>query len=940
MADKLFPSVAALEELDDQPSLHLKPLYSPFYVPPLLDKPQDPIIDTLKRSNFDSNEQHDRFKLPVDDAKVKIQPLELKIDDSLNRLVLDDVLDVWEVAVSRANAAQSQLRSWDDLQRPYSIPPSTTGFLSEQDSVMFAAARYHLHPQLHPEDTEILYVSKDDLLRSLKMTVLGASTSLHEWDPTSETFTNSVGRDGRRRTIIISGKDETISDSIMSTFLTIGTALRRLEKLVADVRARTSRTEATLHAFAHALSTCLGSIRRSLDNCSLKYDSMAGEDLCGILAEYEPHQQVLVALLSLCARIIALCVQQDIDSSPDTYATLPEKAQPFLSHLFDALDSHLERKSPQGVNAMIAFLLSEASQHYLYTVCRTVGYHAGGHPAISETFDEELHDFPNFFSAELASALPTTRRSLHLLRAARPDHPILREQQQTSVQWIWAQGTVEAAFFNRLRAADSARPFGLAAFVKPGGVQYKAELQQFRKFDFEPGFGIGFQSCFGRDDSNVPEVRLSSFVQAFPETLPAITPTLRDLATLILKPLLSHCSTLSSTLLSIFLSLPPPLNLQAHLKLMQSYMLLTLPSFKSRLSAALFSDSLDFTVNEKARQLFSLTSRRRAAQRSETTQNKVWAVGLAPALLERDIWPPIGADLNFFLRTVIYDSFDLHNGEEIRQREIEEVESRLGFAIRGSEGKDPWSDPLGIEALDFLYMDYKPPPPLDVVITNDIIFKYQRLFALLLRVIRAESATAAIFRMTRPSATPLFPTLAEPRKLLLHFRFIAQQFVGCISEYIYDTAIGGNFGPFLDKLHSDDKAQAPFPDVFSLAEAHSDTMDNILTACLSRTSQRATGALLRDCLNTILQFAVVAGELHRGRLKEYEAAPTIEDLYNRLRRKVASLVKALRVMVDKRANSSVVADASRTGHGPVGGVEALSQLLARLDLGNWWLKPE
>ncbi|KAJ8090436.1 hypothetical protein PM082_019034 [Marasmius tenuissimus] len=933
MADNLFPSVTALEELDDQPSLHLKPLYSSFYVPPLLDKPQDPIIDTLKRSNLDGNEHHNRFKLSINDTKVKIQPLELKIDDSLNRLVLDDVLDVWEVAVSRGNAAQSQLRSWDDLQRPYSITPSTTGFLSEQDGVMFAAARHHLHPQLHLEDVEILYVSKDDLLRNLKMTVLGASTSLHEWDPVSETFTNSIGRDGRRRTIIISGKDTTISDSIMSTFLTIGTALRRLEKLVADIRARTSKTEPTLHAFAHALSTCLGSIRRSLDDCSpLKYDSMTGDDLCGILAEYEPHQQVLVALLSLCAR--------GINSSPDTYATVPEEAQPFLSHLFEALDSHLERKSPQGVNAMIAFLLSEASRHYFYTVCRTVGYHAGGHSAISETDDEELRDFPNFFSAELANALPTARRSLHLLRAARPDHPILREQQQASVQWIWAQSTVEAAFFNRLRRVDSARPSVLGTPVKPGGVQYKAELRQFRKFDLEPGFGIGSQSCFGRDNTNVPEVRLSSFIQAFPKTLPAVTPTLRDLAALMLKPLLSHCSALSSTLLSIFLSLPPPLNLQAHLKLMQSYMLLTLPSFKSRLSAALFSDSLDFTVNEKARQLFSLTSRRRAAQRSETMQNKVWAVGLALALLERDIWPPIGADLNFFLRTVIYDSFDLHNGEEIRQREVEEVESRLGFAIRGSEGKDPWSDPLAIEALDFLYMDYKPPPPLDVVITNDIIFKYQRLFALLLRVLRAESATAAIFRMMRPSATPLFPTLAESRKLLLHFRFIAQQFVGCISEYIYDTAIGGNFGPFLDKLHSDDKAQAPFPDVFSLAEAHSDTMDNILTACLSRTSQRVTGALLRDCLNTILQFAVVAGELHRGRLKEYEAAPTIEDLHNRLRRKVSSLVKALRIMVDKRANSSLVADASRTGHGPAGGVEALSHLLARLDFGNWWLKPE
>jgi len=39
-------------------------------------------------------------------------------------------------------------------------------------------------------------------------------------------------------------------------------------------------------------------------------------------------------------------------------------------------------------------------------------------------------------------------------------------------------------------------------------------------------------------------------------------------------------------------------------------------------------------------------------------------------------------------------------------------------------------------ALDFLYLDYKVPHPLEVIITPDTISKYQRIFGFLLRMMR------------------------------------------------------------------------------------------------------------------------------------------------------------------------------------------------------------
>jgi hypothetical protein len=159
----------------------------------------------------------------------------------------------------------------------------------------------------------------------------------------------------------------------------------------------------------------------------------------------------------------------------------------------------------------------------------------------------------------------------------------------------------------------------------------------------------------------------------------------------------------------------------------------------------------------------------------------------------------VGADLSFFLRKVIVDSFEGENrgnaagggegeqdspagGEEGKGRHkvMEEAEYRLGFAIRdlpAGTGKEKWLNPLGMfalsglflffwnsfvltclvllqqssrlitnvcvncsprfdRALDFLYLDYKPPHPVDVLITPEILSKYQRMFAFILRLMR------------------------------------------------------------------------------------------------------------------------------------------------------------------------------------------------------------
>jgi hypothetical protein len=57
----------------------------------------------------------------------------------------------------------------------------------------------------------VICVNELDLLESLRMTVLGTSSSLHTWDPVSETFLSFGGAENLPNKLIISGKDETMS---------------------------------------------------------------------------------------------------------------------------------------------------------------------------------------------------------------------------------------------------------------------------------------------------------------------------------------------------------------------------------------------------------------------------------------------------------------------------------------------------------------------------------------------------------------------------------------------------------------------------------------------------------------------------------------------------------------------------------------------------------
>lgn len=98
------------------------------------------------------------------------------------------------------------------------------------------------------------------------MTVLGISSPLHTWNPSSERFIRGTGSNRIRNPIIVDGKCEILTsrqgflflfgfvpkltkcwNSIIARFLTIGTLLRRLESLLMTLRSRSAFWSLTLN---------------------------------------------------------------------------------------------------------------------------------------------------------------------------------------------------------------------------------------------------------------------------------------------------------------------------------------------------------------------------------------------------------------------------------------------------------------------------------------------------------------------------------------------------------------------------------------------------------------------------------------------------------------------------------------------------------------------
>ncbi|KAH7888788.1 Spc98 family-domain-containing protein [Phlebopus sp. FC_14] len=944
----------------------LPPVLPHFFVPPLDDEPQDLIVHhpAVQKTSSVSTP----FLVPPTSSQNIVPP---------SKPDLKAVSLLWSEAASLDAQHVGSIISWDSVHKPNNKKCPKTSFLTEQSSDIFNSIQKHAEPCIHTQSTRVIRISERDLLDSLKLLVLGTSSRLHVWDATSQSFLIAGSSKAQPLAVVIEDKNDTMSQSILQLFLRLGTHVRRIELFIHEFHTRSGRVDSTAHAFAHSLSTVLTYLRDCLSQGPLFGGDDSSKSCClaSVWLHYAELGQIAHSLASLCRR--------NVELTPEDYAEFPSSAVDLLSLVYETLEMHMHQVSSREVTAINAYILTVSSQPYIRALCKSVtfgqtrhlvtvddlkplyldaatfldggrrGHWVGGNDAVDAD-----GPFPKFIPSYLADILPGAQKSLKLLEAAQPAQLIGFVDPSRDMRWAWSSAEIDAMWNGTHDTSRKLKTGGIGSFledarpIEPQTKDDRPELAGFRIFDMEPG---SHPSHTSRDRVSQSDVR--EFITKFSSTLPSVTPNLSLLCDLVFSPLQSHATSLSSTLLSVFLDQNSSLCIDIHLEVLRSHMLLTSHSFKSRLTAALFSDAEDPEAHGNGVKSYNLLRYKESfsAPRS-LPYTRRWAIGLAPSLMARDIWPPGGADLSFLLRTVIVSSqecgYDGANGAQPRtdavSRVTEEAEFRLGFAVRdlpAGTGRERWLDPLSIEALDFLYIDYKVPPSMEVLISSAVLSKYQRVFVFLLRMIRVESAIRATFRLMRTSSNPLFPTFPSSNQLLLHFRFVAQSFISTVSAHVYETAIKGNFDVFLSRIAACRESFGPvreFRDVFALAERHSSVLDDILTACLLRSSQRTAGDLLRRALELILEFCVLVGDLRDGRLEEYQAHSELKVLHAAFRKKVSTLVKALEILLEKDAKLTQRAVRLPVNHGESehrtlpGGTECLRHFLTRLDLSDWW----
>ncbi|KAF8968212.1 hypothetical protein BGZ46_010919, partial [Entomortierella lignicola] len=318
----------------------------------------------------------------------------------------------------------------------------------------------------------------------------------------------------------------------------------------------------------------------------------------------------------------------------------------------------------------------------------------------------------------------------------------------------------------------------------------------------------------------------------------------------------TRISLISTCVMSLYFH---DLNLLGHLEIMERFLLMRDGRFVARMEEALFEDETG---------LLTQTARAVLAEATDSGSNvstgRLINMPAPYSWRTRLTWPPRSGELELTLRAVLLECFqpsdsqdlsdddgesdleymDVEENESIQRIRKEnvwkkkgldanELENILAFAVKkyDDDSKIP-KDANALEALDFLYLDYKAPRPLRLLFfTPEAYDKYTRLFTFQLRLARIDATLKRIYMQLR-TRQKLFQQLStegtvsdnnrhrEGRKrqqrqqqqqlklkkwqiemMKLHqFRFETQQIFDGFRGYIIDVAMGSTWNTFIERL--------------------------------------------------------------------------------------------------------------------------------------------
>ena len=837
-------------------------------------------------------------------------------------------------------------RSWDQFENEKSLELCTQ-YITEAGPAIFDAAIGGDRNYLYVSNAGYAVVDSKLYTSSVFALGLGRNSLLFTWDEESYIFVPSLPR------MRLSGYSAESLDGLLSIFMECGSITRNLQTFI-DKSYRQTKSSGQI-ALADTVSTLLSTLQSTLSDSASKHKSLL--QLKEVFQS--PHS-------------ILTCFQRIVKNTSRTRSD-----ESMLSTIFEEIQ--LQEHRTDSLQLILIEILSRVSHPWLEFVGEWLGVQReAGLPlttdGIGKSFvgvaDKEWIDdvgdeikerdfvldydrVPAFLASEDARTLFEVGRNLRFLRDHHSDHPLARadivgfanpppfewkfswqdvvtvetkalqyEQDLTEAIRTYSQTTSEPAISNCGNAFDETQ-FKLNFFGQQEEDIQAHLLASLDTFNLPLGKGNDSDRL-----SSVLQSYLSSDENQCQRDDSLFSPPISLIPVLAFNPLISAQARLvNRTCMRMFFKSH---NLREHLSVQRSFHLLGNGVFSSRLSHALFDPELE------------------SAERHSRVARSGGIMGLR--LAGRESWPPASSELRLALMGVLSETYTSKTESKSEGYGEKTLPGDLSFAVRdmSEEEIQKCMDADSIEALDFLRLSYKPPAPLEAIITPMILFKYDQLFKLLLRVVRMLYVVSALFR----DATDRSSHWKDVDFVSQRFRIEAHYFVSSVSGYFFDTGIETSWRIFERKLdqveiqlESDDAniALGQIEGLDNLRDYHERVLDRIMFALLLRKRQQPIMQLLEEIFSLILQFSKYSRQRALGVEKAEGAGEEVKEMYLKFRRKVGVFITVCRGLSEKKGYGEKRASDTRAaglfeGDDLVEG-NTIVHLLTRLEMSNYYSKP-
>lgn len=841
--------------------------------------------------------------------------------------------DTFDADTPRANAKKSWERFYDkDFQEPRTLLVSERGprifdFALDAQSKIISDGR----PNYCPGQV----FQSEQLLKGLWLLALGRESIFYRFSRQSQSF-YTIAEDCRTSGISIEA-----FESVSSTFISHGNNTRRMWDFVHKIQSSTSAS-ATLVALARCVSEELAGLQ------SLLGDSLKSvRSLLQLLSRLERPSMVLSSLMEI---VIGVHDQ--------------EEDYEILSTLYEVI-RHTEDKA-SWLRPTMTRIFAAASEPWLESVSGWLGLHSnkgmkhrfylqppgfvkvipescqseikGG--AKENAFGFEPSSIPSFINEDTAKAIFEIGKSLRLLEAHQPSHPLLQPLIENNgnaprLEWGFSWGEIE-------RIQKEANWYGssLQSIINKFNFQDTKRMprksnQSSRKLhDLQATQNLSEEAARAYIDTSI-----ATFEKPLSELSMIVKDTLLDAKSLEVVDGPEETFAPPMSLVPLF-SIDPinsaqgylinraclhllfsQYDLRSQLMLLHRYSLFGDGVFASRLSHALFDPELHTAERRKGHMRAGISGLR---------------------LGSRESWPPASSELRLALTGILAESY--HQSVSGSSMFGNELPGGLSFSIRemSEEELQRCMNPDSIEALDFLKLEYKPPSPLDAVITSVSLLKYDAIFKLLLRAVRMLFVVNQFFRDTKAKF------MAHQRGFnSLHqlFKMESHHFVSAICSYFFD-GVQANWAHILERLeYAESNLDRDIADsLCNLRDFHDSVLDQMMFALMLRKRQAQVMNLVEGIFSLVLQFARhirledLAQQDGQGAINNAE----LSGIYRRFKKKVGVFISVCRGLSERRGQGGIAAqqshlESSRMETGELEG-NTISRLVLKLEMSGYFLR--